>query len=257
MRLCRLLFHALALASCLCFGSVCIAQTPCRDSSCVQQLPGFSCPTAKLFDYDATTKQVLCVDCRGTQPPGETRAQPCESNKIGSIEEGRDFFCAANAWRAGPWQQLSNTCRCPEGWIWNGTICVDPGPQKDACADIPGPQIRPPPGHYSLPPDCPPILFAIRSTGLRWRNGAQPYWNTLMNQLNSRVPDWPLMPAPNDYIRQAVDYLANRWELGPCLGTPVWFGPVEVRCEKSYEDIVSTPSQTGPFHLITLSISRR
>lgn len=243
---------ALALVSGILFA----AQPALSGTPNVIPLPGFSCPPAKLWELDGTNRLAVCVDCRGAQPPPEIRSTACESNKVGLVEEGREFFCTSNTWRAGPWQVLSNTCRCSAGWIWNGTLCIPgPGPGPiDACRNLPGIQLVPPPGYYSAMPDCFRIRVNAFAEGLMWRNGAQPYWNGLMNQLNAQAPGWQLFPAPEDDIKQAVQYLENRWILGPCRGDPVQFGTIEVSCERGYEDIVSTPVQTGPFFLISLSI---
>ena len=87
-----------------------------------------------------------------------------------------------------------------------------------------------------------------------WRNGADPFWNSLVNKLEACLPEWRTAPSGFDAIRQAMSYLENRWIAGPCMGEIVAFGNVRVRCQRSYEDIVSTPWQTGPFHLISLTV---
>lgn len=250
--------NALRCLMLLVLTASCAALAQNRGTPDVVPLPGFSCPPAKLWDLDGTTREAVCVDCRGVQPPPEQRNVACEANKIGTMLEGRDFFCQANAWRPGPWQLISDTCRCDVGYNWDGSQCL-PVRGLDVCRNLPGDQPVVPPGYIFVPPDrCLPVdpPFDIASIGLMWQNGAQPYWNTLMNQLNARVPDWNMTPAPNDYIKQAVDYLGNRWTLGPCVGDPVRFGNIEVVCEKSWEDIVSTRTQRGPFYLIRLGMRR-
>jgi hypothetical protein len=130
----------------------------------------------------------------------------------------------------------------------------------DVCANILGLQPVVPPGYTVIPVDqCVPIAPSLNafSQGVFWRNGSQPFWNTLIAQVDAQAPGWRQTPAPNDYIRQALDWLANRWMLGgQCAGVSRVFGQIQVSCSLSYEDIVSTPSQTGPFYLVELSIHK-
>lgn len=221
-------------------------------------MPGFSCPPTKLWDQDGTTGRAICVDCRGAPPPPEQRTVACPPTQEGTTVEGRDFFCQANTWRPGPWQLISNTCACPANTAWNGKECVL-NREGDVCQNILGIQPTPPDGYIVINQECVPIrpvclAAGATSAGFMWRNGADPYWNSLMNQLDVCAAGWRTAPPGNDFIRQAVDYLANRWIQGPCMGGEVAFGNVRVRCQKSWEDIVSTRWQTGPFYLITLDI---
>lgn len=230
----------------------------CRDSTCVQHQPGFSCPTAKLFDLEPATGRVVCVDCRGAPPPGDLRTLPCESNKIGAIEEGRNYFCTSNEWRPGLWHLLVNTCQCPRDRTWNGTSCIPSGgPPDDVCLNLDGIQATVPAGYYRdtdsncwPTPQC--LIKGASSAGLMWSTGAEPFWNALMVQLDTSCPAWRDAPTGFDDIRQALDWLGNRWTLGPCDGNLVLFGGVRVQCQMWLEDIVSTPFQPGPFFLINL-----
>lgn len=230
---------------------------PCQGSSCVQPLPGFSCPPAKLWDQDGG--RAVCVDCRGVQPPPEQQSHGCPANQLGSIVEGRDYFCQANAWRAGPWQLISNTCRCPDNTGWDGQSCV---PQaQDACWNIPGIQSAVPLGYgqdtnFNCHPIDPDTLRrgGVRSEGLLWSNGSEPYWNSLINRLDAVAPGWRGAPSGLNDIELAVNWLSNRWTVGPCDGRPMQFGRVFVTCMRSREDIVSSKFQQGPFFYITLRL---
>lgn len=234
------------------------AQPPMGGTPDVVPLPGFSCPPAKLWDQDGATGRAVCVDCRGVQPPPEQRTLACPTSQEGATLEGRDYFCQANSWRAGPWQLIADTCRCPDDTYWDGNLCRIGG--VDLCRNIPGVQNPEPPGYvrdadgncHPVNPQC--VVGGVFSSGYQWRNGAEPYWNTLMNKLDACAGGWRTAPPGFDFIRQAVDYLANRWDLGPCRGVPVAFGNVRVSCERWPEDIVSTPFQRGPFFMIQLRI---
>lgn len=132
---------------------------------------------------------------------------------------------------------------------------------SDRCRNMPGMQTEVPSGYWRdetgacRPIEEKPCLLAgIASTGLVWRNGADPYWNSLVNKLEACLPEWRTAPAGFEAIRQAMSYLENRWTSGPCMGETVTFGNVRVRCRRSYEDIVSTPWQTGPFYLVSLTL---
>lgn len=237
-----------------------LAQTPCVDSTCVQPQPGFSCPASKLFDVDGATKQVLCVDCRGAQPPGDIQNLPCESNKIGVHQQGRSYYCSANTWRPGPWQVLQDTCACSPGTSWSDVSRQCEPAIQDICLNLEGTQPGVPEGYVFVPPDrCDPVkppclAYGATSSGYQWRTGAEPYWNSLIAILDSCSTGWRTALPGNDFIRQGVEYLANRWDLGPCNGEEVAFGNVRVRCWKWWEDIVDTPHRPGPYYYITLHI---
>jgi len=224
----------------------------------VVRLPGFTCPPAKLWDQDSSTGRAVCVDCRGVQPPPEHRTIACPPSQEGSTLEGRDYFCQANVWRAGPWQLIADTCRCSEGSNWDGNVCLPGG--VDVCRNLPGVQNPVPPGYVrDRNGDCQPVepeclARGILSSGYQWRNGAEPYWNTLLNRLDVCAPGWRTASPGYDFIRQGVNYLDNRWDLGPCRGVPVVFGNIRVSCEKWPEDVVSTPLRIGPFFMIQLRI---
>ncbi len=210
-------------------------QRGCQDSTCLQPLPGFSCPPAKLWDQNGTTRQAVCVDCRGVQPRPEQRTMACPRTQSGSIVEGREYFCQANLWRPGQWQLISNSCICapPKTWHADRGICADGDDLTSS--------------------------FQIYSTGLRWSNGAEPYWNTLINKLNSAIgTDWYSDLPPNNFVRQAVDYLAAMIALPNrrCPAEPAVFGNVTAHCEIYWEDIVETPFQKGPFYVVSLWLSR-
>lgn len=224
-----------ALGWLLCTSHVSAEQRNCQGSSCVQTLPGFSCPPAKLWDHDASGKIPVCVDCRGAQPAAEQRNVVCPSTQVGYMLEGRDYFCQANAWRPGPWQLVTSTCRCEPPLRWD--------PERERCSDF-----------------SESASFLIHSTGLRWSNGAQPYWNSLINKLNAAIgPSWYSEQPPANYVRQAVDYLAAMIDPANRQGCPieaVSFGNVTARCEIYREDIVSTPWQRGPFYVVSLWLGR-
>jgi hypothetical protein len=95
------------------------------------------------------------------------------------------------------------------------------------------------------------------TTGYRWANGADPYWNSLMNQLSAAIGNsWYGKPPPTNYVRQAVDYLGNAMMQG-CPPAPVRFGNVTAYCEIYWEDIVEYPPVTiGPFFFVTLWLVR-
>lgn len=209
-------------------------QWNCQDSSCLQALPGFSCPPAKLWDQDGSTRRAVCVDCRGVQPASEQRTLSCPPTQSGYILENRDFFCQANTWRPGFWQLISNTCACQPPQVWV--------PERGICAD----------GNLPRP-------FQVHSSGLRWSNGAEPYWNTLINKLNAAIGSgWYDEPPPNNFIRQAVDHLAATIAVPNtrCPAQPIVLGNVTAHCEIYWEDIVSTPFQRGPFYVVSLWLSR-
>jgi hypothetical protein len=233
---------------------------PMGGSQDVTPQPGFSCPPAKLWDQDATTRQAVCVDCRGVQPPPEQRNVACPPTKVGAMLEGRDYFCQANAWRPGPWQLIQDTCACPANSTWDETQlrCFYTG-DPDKCANLPGIQNVVPPGYVVIGLNqCFPVdpVFGASSVGLMWRNGAQPYWNTLVARVDAQVPGWRDTPPPLNYIRQGMDFLSNAWTENRCFGEPVQFGSIYVSCERSWEDIVSSYYQRGPFYMIMLRIGR-
>lgn len=209
----------------------------CQDSACIQPRPGFSCPPSKLWDQDLGGKRAICVDCRGEQPRPEQRTSACPSNQVGNMLEGRDFFCQANAWRPGPWQLIVTTCACvpPTEWDPVALQCRVRGDDR-------------------------PDSFLVHSQGLRWSNGAEPYWNTLINRLNAAIgTSWYAEPPPTNYVRQAIDFLQVAIDADNrkgCPIEPVQFGNVTARCEVYPEDVVSTREKRGPFYLISLWIIR-
>lgn len=224
----------------------------CRDSSCIQQLPGFSCPPAKVWEQ-SEKKLAVCVDCRGRQPPPEQRVLGCESNKVGQIVEGRDYFCIANSWRASVWQLISNTCVCPEGTKWDSSSCVR-GQETDECENIPGIQSTVPVGYIQIEKRCYPIRGGGSGQGYMWGNGAEDFWNTMLNQLHANAPGWMETPPPYHYIRQAVEYLANRWMSENCDGVIVKFGEVGAYCMRSWLDIPDTQDRPGPYYWVEIAI---